>query len=352
MFSMLRCVFLVIVLLSLSACSCSSSFDYPVYGADEFVLDSYCIREGKLSILAMQGECYDELPCHAMYEYEDSITEDDILNIVFYHPRRADLISALNGINDKIGFRVRHGYVNIPDIPPVYVEGLTLEEARDRIQVTFREEVKDIELFVSYHDRLQRKVELAGLVTVPTMPVDGKIRLFEVLSHAGLPSPVNWYGSYVLRDGCPLPVDMHKLMNLGDMCHNIVMRGGDKIYIADPADNKVMVMGEVGVPKAINVPYGFISLREAIVSVHGIPFTGNRRCIQVIRGNLIKPKIYKLSWEHIVQLPNSSLLLMPGDTVYVAEKPITKWNRFISQVMPSVHGLQAGYLAYQLFNSD
>lgn len=345
-------ILLGICLLTLSACCSQSCFDYPVYGADEFVMDSYCIQEGRLAILEMQGECVPELPCEAMEEYKDSIAEDDILNIVFYHPKRADLVGALNGINREIGFRVKQGMVDIPDIPPIEVQGLTLDEARDKLQEEFRKQVTDIELFVNYRDRLSRKVELAGLVDVPSIPVDGKIRLFETLSLAGIPSPVNWFRSYVLRDGCPLPIDMHRLMNMGDMCQNIVMRGGDRIFIADPADSKVMVMGEVGVPMAINVPYGFISLREAIVTSHGIPFTGNKRCIQVIRGSLICPKVYWLSWEHIIGLPNSSLLLMPGDTVYVAEKPITKWNRFISQVMPSIHGFQAGYLAYKVFNPD
>jgi polysaccharide export outer membrane protein len=31
---------------------------------------------------------------------------------------------------------------------------------------------------------------------------------------------------------------------------------------------------------------------------------------------------------------------MPGDIVYVASKPITEWNRFISQLLPSFTGLE------------
>jgi polysaccharide export outer membrane protein len=151
-----------------------------------------------------------------------------------------------------------------------------------------------------------------------------------------------------MRDCTPLPIDLHQLMNEGDMCQNIVMRGGDKIFIASPRDSVVMLMGEILRPGAVTLPYGYISLREALVSVGGIPFTGDKRHIQVIRGNLPCPKIYVLSWEHIVNLPNDSLLVMPGDTVYVCAKPITEWNRFIDQLLPSCGAIETCYGLYAL----
>lgn len=326
---------------------CEPRFNYCVEGADEFVIDSYQIKQGKLAILEMEGIDLGELPCSTLQEYIDAIDEDDILNIVIYHPKRRDLVESIQFINQTIGFRVREGKVNLPDIEPVEVSGFTLDEAKDILQDKFREQIKDIEVFVTYKDRLARKVELAGKVSVPTIPVDGKIRLFEVLSIAQVPNNANFFKSYVIRDACELPIDLHKLMNEGDMSQNIVMRGGDKIFIADPADTRAMVMGEVMRPTPINLPYGYMSLREALVVAGGIPFTGDRSCIIVIRGNLLCPKIYKLSWEHILNLPNDSLLLMPGDTVYISEKPITRWNRFISQLLPSFEYVQTGVGTYR-----
>jgi len=338
----------LIIPLLLSSCS-RPCHDYAVAGADEFVIDSYRIRQGKLAILEMEGVCVDSLPEEAMHEYKDVISEDDILNIALYHPSRKDLMESINFINTTVGgFKVYNGQISLPDIPPVFVTGLTLDEAREAIKEEFNKHIQDTEIFITYNNRLSRKVELAGMVATDSVPVDGKIRLYEVIAKAHIPSNANLFKSYVLREGQPLGIDLHKLMNEGDMNQNIVMRGGDKVFIAAPSDSRVMIMGEVGLPKPIDLPYGYMSLREALVSVHGIPFTGDKRNIQVIRGSIPCPKIYCLSWEHIIHLPNDSLLLMPGDTVYVSEKPITQWNRFIDQLLPSVAGFNAGYGIYSL----
>jgi polysaccharide export outer membrane protein len=342
---------IVAMLFLFSSCSsCRPCYDfYDIFGADEFVVDSYRIREGKEAILELEGICLDPLPPDAMEEYVDQIAEDDILNIVVYHPTRRDMMEAFQFINAAVGgFRVHDGQIELPDITPVPVAGLTLDEAKEVIQDRLSEEVKDVEVFITYRDRLTRKVEITGLTAVPTVPVDGKMRLYEVIARSHIAPNANLFMSYVLRDDCPLNVDLHKLINLGDMSQNIVMRGGDKIYIANPNDCTVMVMGEVGHPKAIQLPYGFMSLREAIVTAGGIPYTGDKNCIQVIRGNLQCPKIYVLSWNHIIHLPNDSLLLMPGDTIYVSAKPITEWNRFIDQLLPSFGGVEAVYGIYKI----
>jgi polysaccharide export outer membrane protein len=341
-------IILLTFLTLLSSCS-KRCHDYTVMGADEFVLDSYRIRQGKLAILELEGKEVCPLPADAMCEYRDVIAEDDILNIAVYHPTRKDLMESIQFINHTVGgFRVYQGAVDLPDVPAVRVSGLTLEEARQTLQEAYRQQIHDVEVFVTYKDRLSRKVELTGMVQTPTVPVDGKMRLYEIIAKAQIPPDANLFMSYVSRCGRPLPIDLHKLINEGDMCQNIVMRGGDKIYIANPADSTVMLMGELRHPRALNLPYGFISIREALVYAGGIPFTGDRHHIQVIRGNLLCPKIYVLAWEHILHLPNDSLLLMPGDTVYISETPITQWNRFIEQLLPSFQSWVVGYDAYNV----
>ncbi len=344
--------FICAILLLLLATACTKPCcDYNVVGADEFVIDSYQIKQGKLAILEMMGEDTGVLPEDAMEEYQDVISEGDILNIALYNPSRNDLREAFDYIDHAMGgFIVKDGSVNLPNLPSISIVGMTLDAAKDKLNNEIKLHYYDTEIFIKYKDRTRQRVELAGQVTLNSVPVDGKMRLYEVLSIAKYNPQANLFMSYVLRDGRPLAVDIYRLVNLGDMDQNIVMKGGDRIYIANAHDATVVVIGEVGNPQSINVPYGFTTLPEALVAAGGIPFTGNKNCIQVVRGDLSNPKIYVLSWEHVINLPNSSMLLMPGDTVYVTETPITKWNRFISQLFPTATALNIGQSTYRTFN--
>lgn len=343
-------LFLLLSLLFLASCTSPCCYNYCIEGASEFVLDSYKIKEGKFAILSLEGEEFCPFPCSYLDEYVDCIDEDDILSIAVFHPSRKDLSEAVAMINDTVGYRVINGKIHLPSLPPISIIDLTLEQARNKLQSFYNEQLANTEVFIEYKERLHSKVELTGNVATPEIPINGRIRLYEVLSIAGIPNNANLFKSYVLREGCILPIDLYKLVHEGDMSQNIVMRPRDKIFIADPNEATVMVMGEVGVPLLLPIPKGSISLREALAAAGGIPFTGDKRCILVIRGNSICPKIYKLSWNHITYLPNDSLLLMPGDTVYISENPITKWNRFIDQLLPSSLLFDVGVRAKGVFN--
>lgn len=336
----MKTAFIALYLLILAAsCTNPPYRGNDVLGADEFVMDSYKIREGKFAILEMQGQSYEPLSKDLLLEYKDVIHDGDVLKIAVFHPTRSDIIASVQSIGETVGFRVSEGHILLPDLKPVEIEGLTLEEARQKIQDHYVEQISDVEVFLAYKDRIERKVELAGLVQIPNIPVDGRIRLYEVLSVAKVPPNANFFKSYVVRDNSLLPVDLYKLIKEGDMNQNIVMQGGDKVYIAETSASTLMVLGEVGQERVVDLPNGFMTLRQAIAEARGIPYTGSRSYIQVIRGNILHPKIYTLHWSHVVHLPSDSMLLIPGDIVYVAATPITEWNRFVSQLLPTFIGL-------------
>ncbi len=333
--NLLQIIACLLVLVFFSSCTNPPYRGNDVLGADEFVMDSYRIREGKLSILSMEGKEIEELPSSLLEEYQDVINNGDVLQVAIYHPTRHDLVESVQRIGQVVGFRVTDGKIFLPDLPGVRVEGLTLHQAQDAIEKLYREQIRDVNVFLSYRDRILRKVELAGLVMVPNIPVDGRLRLFETLSIAKVPPNANLFKSYVVRENALLPVDLYKLLKEGDMGQNIVMRGGDKVYIADPSASTLMVLGEVHKERVVDLPDGFMTLRKAIGEAGGILPSGDRSYIQIIRGNILHPKIYTLNWEHVVRLPSDSMLLIPGDIVYVAARPLSEWNRFVNDLLPT-----------------
>lgn len=258
-----------IFLMTVVSCTNPPYYGSDVVGADDFVIDSYRIREGKMAILSMEGRECDTLSPELLEEYQDVINDGDVLQIAVYHPTRGDLSESVQRIGQVVGFRVTDGKVFLPDLPAVEVKGLTLLQAQEKIQYLYQEQIKDVNVFLTYKDRLLRKVELAGLVQVPNIPVDGRLRLFETLSIARVPPNANLFKSYMVRDNALLSVDLYKLLKEGDMNQNVVMRGGDKIYIADPSASTLMVLGEVCKERVVDLPDGFMTLRKAIGEAGG-----------------------------------------------------------------------------------
>jgi polysaccharide export outer membrane protein len=320
-------------------CSNPSYHAYQSSGPEEFIIDSYKIRQGKYSILEMEGKAAPLLPQELLVAHEPLIQNGDVLTIVICHPTREDLVKTFDVIGSKVGFMVDQGQICVPELGSVAVLGLTVEKARAMLQDMFSSMIKDSEVFVNFKKRKEEKVELIGQVMCSSVVINGSTRLFDVLSQARLSQEANLFKSYIARNNQLLPVDFNRLIKDGDMSQNIVMQGGDKIFIADASSSTVMMLGELSQKGLINLPSGFISLREAIARAGGIAFTGDKGFIQVIRGNILKPKIYVLNWKHIIQVPTESMLLMPGDIVYVAATPITEWNRFVSQLFPSFTAL-------------
>lgn len=328
----------ILLLIALGAASCTNPpySGAEVVGAEDFVLDSYKIKQGKFSILEMEGHKYETLSEALLEDDSDAVHDGDTLQIVLHHHARSDLVATVDKIGNQVGYTVHDGVIRMPDIGEIKVGGLTLKEVQAKIQGAYSKEIQDLDVFVTYRNKRLRTIQLAGMVSVPEMPVNGKLRLFEVLSKARVPDSANYFKSYVVRDGSPLPVDMHRLVVQGDMSQNIVMKGGDKIFIASPAMSNIMVLGEVNNQGVFPIPSGMMPLRLALASAGGLTGSSDRRYIQIIRGSIVRPKIYTVNWKHVVRLPNDSLLVMPGDIVYVAANPIAEWNRFVEKILPTL----------------
>jgi polysaccharide export outer membrane protein len=120
----------------------------------------------------------------------------------------------------------------------------------------------------------------------------------------------------------------------------------DRLELGAVERGYAYVAGEVGVPQRVPLPFeNTASLADVLLFEGGrgieIQF-GDYSEIYVLRrstdpeqaGSLLA---YHLDANNAANLSLASMFEMhPGDVVFVAEQPITAWNRTISQVLPNV----------------
>lgn len=338
----------ILLLLFLNSCI-PPIYEEMTYGIDEFIQDSTYIAAGMESILNKdevdESECEEEQVSFCTAS-PDEIIEGDELSLSLYCFKRPEWVEAVHLMGVRSGFKVIEGKIYLPNIGLFEIAGMTLIQAKEAIQSLYCDQINDIQVYLNFKKQRKRFVQIIG-AREAVVPIDANTYVSEVLAKAKLPAYANLYKSYVIRENQKIPIDLYRLVHLGDQCQNILAKGGDQIYIAKMNEVTVMVTGEI-MSMDIPLPFGHLSLVKALALVEGVPFTGDETHIYVIRGALQRPKIYLLKWKEIVHHSHQSLLLMEGDIVYIAETPITKWNRFISQLRPSVNccGYANGFCGY------
>lgn len=320
-------IFLFVFLLT--SCTFSPPRD-ETYSIKEFVAESDQIQKNRDAVLKPKEQEFSD----ETRRYQHRVGEGDILSIAFYSAKRSDKMHIFEVISQRNGFIVTEGKISLPGLQPIFVEGLTLKEIKEILNLAYQNEVSDAQIFVDFKTRKTKFIQLVGAKN-SMIPVHGEMSLYEVLSLGHIPPQANLSKSYCMRGDEKLPVDFYKLIHEGDETQNILMKGGDKIFLASERAGSVFVTGEVPHPLVIPAIYGFITLREALALSGGIPYTGNTGSILVVRSHDEHPKIFSFSWKEMLSFNNDSLLLIPGDTVVISERPLTGWNRFVNQLQPS-----------------
>lgn len=111
---------------------------------------------------------------------------------------------------------------------------------------------------------------------------------------------------------------------------------------ADAVDRDyVYLAGEVANPSRFALPFAQqASLADALFSEGGFSTeTGNPSQIYVLRGQGNGPRVsaYQLDAKNVANLVMATKLqLRPDDIIFISEQPITRWNRVVQQIVPSL----------------
>jgi len=274
----------------------------------------------------------------------------DILNIVVWnHPELAltpagsATTSIVTGVNELgNGYNVGpDGTIQFPFAGLVKVAGLNEFEIRERLVRHLSGYINSPQITVRVQAYRSGRIYVDGEVRNPgVLPItDLPMTLPEAINRAGGLTPeANRSTVTLTRSGVSTPIDLPELARSQIDPSSILLKNGDMLRIGSRQESKVYLMGDVFQPTAHMMHDGTVTLAQALGESGGVnPESGNPRQVYVIRrGADGQPEIFHMD----ASRPASYVLaadfrLKPQDIVFVDPAPVVRWNRVISNLLPS-----------------
>lgn len=241
-------------------------------------------------------------------------------------------------------------------IPGIDVWGRTLSEARTALESALKEYYREEpRVNLTLQEVGSKHVWVLGRLGAPGLyPLNGPTTLLDAISAAGGPSaaqsvtqlsngatlsfanPQRSAGdlkqAFVVRNGQPLPVNVHRLLSDGDMSQNIYLQPDDLIYLPSPRSQEIYVLGAVAQARAVRLR-GEATLVSAIAAAGGTGENAYLSHVAVVRGGVTEPTIAVYDYRAIVTGLAPNVQLEPNDIVYVPRTPYHVLARYLDLIV-------------------
>lgn len=274
--------------------------------------------------------------------YVYRIGPHDILSIIVWdHPELTIPAGEFRSPESAGHLVTDDGTIFYPYVGTVQVAGKTVSEVRTILTRMIAEKIVNPQLDVKVITYRSQKAYIVGEVAEPgPQPItDQPLSIIQAINLSGdVKREADMANVTLSRNGETFNIDLLAMYKDGDMANNILLENDDILYIPDISQQKVFVLGEVTRPSSLLMNKGRMSLSEAIADAGGVNnVTANTDRIFVIRREIDRTNIYHLDGSS----PDALILgdqfeLRPRDVVYVETAGITRWNRVIEQILPTV----------------
>lgn len=234
------------------------------------------------------------------------------------------------------------GMINVPFIGAVKAEGFTTRQLEDVIAEPLeRDYFVDPEVNIQVKEYHSLRYYISGAVKSPGLyEVTSKSSLMELIAKAGGVLPERGNVAYILRESTekisegnniddllakkePIKADLKKLLDMGDMNHNLLLVSGDVVYIPlektlNLAESKIYVEGEVQKPGVYDYQPGLTALNACIMAGGFGKFAAPNRT-RIIRQTDDSQEIIKINLDDVKEGNIADIELNPGDRIHVPE---------------------------------
>ena len=265
----------------------------------------------------------------------------DILTItVWEHPELTIPAGTYRSAEQSGTLVTEDGTIYYPYVGIIPVAGKTTREVRAILAQKLSRVIEKVQIDVRVISYRSKRVYLVGEVSKPgQQPItDIPMTILEAVNLAGgFTKDADHSQVLLTRAGTTWRVDLQSLYEDGEISQNVKLEPGDIVNVPDRSLNKVFVLGEVQKPGSYYMNKKRITLAEALADAGYVnELTSNPKFIYVMRGQADSPELYHLDSKS----PDALLLadrfpLRPRDIVYVDAAEVARWNRVISNVLPT-----------------
>lgn len=282
----------------------------------------------------------------------------DILTIIVWdHPELTTPAGQYRSAEQSGTVVAEDGTIFYPYVGTVSVAGKTTRQIRDLLAQRLAKFIEKVQLDVRMAAFRSKRVYVVGEVLKPGQQdvTDIPMTVLEAVNRAGGFSPEADHSRVLLtRKGTTYRVDIQAMYEDGATEQNALLEPGDILNVQDRSFNKIFVLGEVNKPGSLVMTKKRSTLAEALADTGYISQDrSNPKWIYVMRGESNTPELFHLDGSS----PDAMLLadrfaLKPRDIVYVDTADVVRWNRVISNILPTAQTLyQASNSNYPLFGN-